>query len=266
MGDQGRLYVNDDVVPAYKKVIHYADLILPNQFEAEYVSFRGNWVGCDLTSINRVLSGIKITSLSSLAEAITVIHKTYSIPHIIITSVQLSKFSSSSTPSPNSLTIIGSTTRSDGSPRLFRVDVPVLDCYFSGTGDMFAALTVCRLREAVFAAGPDLRTTKSWVSPDEVAATDLPLAKSTVKVLASMHSVLEKTLEARDVELRAISASADTTAPGASSEEERQKEDNLRRSKAAEVRLIRHTRFLREPTVEFEAKEWRKEDLPLSLQ
>jgi pyridoxine kinase len=35
MGDQGRLYVNDDVVPAYKNIIHHADLILPNQFEAE---------------------------------------------------------------------------------------------------------------------------------------------------------------------------------------------------------------------------------------
>ena len=37
MGDQGKLYVSDDVVPAYKKIIRYADLILPNQFEAEYV-------------------------------------------------------------------------------------------------------------------------------------------------------------------------------------------------------------------------------------
>lgn len=35
MGDQGRLYVNEDVVPAYKKIIRHADLILPNQFEAE---------------------------------------------------------------------------------------------------------------------------------------------------------------------------------------------------------------------------------------
>lgn len=38
MGDQGRLYVNPDVVPAYKSVIRHADLILPNQFEAEYVA------------------------------------------------------------------------------------------------------------------------------------------------------------------------------------------------------------------------------------
>ena len=40
MGDQGRLYVNEDVVPAYKDLIRDADLILPNQFEAEYVSAR----------------------------------------------------------------------------------------------------------------------------------------------------------------------------------------------------------------------------------
>jgi pyridoxal/pyridoxine/pyridoxamine kinase len=32
-----------------------------------------------------------------------------------------------------------------------RVDVPALDCFFSGTGDMFAALTVARLSEAVSA-------------------------------------------------------------------------------------------------------------------
>lgn len=36
MGDQGRLYVNEDVVPAYKALLKDADLILPNQFEAEY--------------------------------------------------------------------------------------------------------------------------------------------------------------------------------------------------------------------------------------
>jgi pyridoxine kinase len=35
MGDQGQLYVNEDVVPAYKNIICHADLILPNQFEAE---------------------------------------------------------------------------------------------------------------------------------------------------------------------------------------------------------------------------------------
>ena len=35
MGDNGTLYVAEDVVPAYKLLIPHADLILPNQFEAE---------------------------------------------------------------------------------------------------------------------------------------------------------------------------------------------------------------------------------------
>lgn len=35
MGDNGKLYVAEDVPPAYKNLIKDADLILPNQFEAE---------------------------------------------------------------------------------------------------------------------------------------------------------------------------------------------------------------------------------------
>ena len=157
------------------------------------------------------------------------------MPHVIITSVQLFKLSQSgSTPSPpeNFLTVIGSTTRSDGSPRLFRVDVPALDCFFSGTGDMFAALTVARLSEAVSAVD-GLRATKSWVSPDDVAATDLPLASSTVKVLSSMHSVLERTLESRDAEL----AVAVPAREGEASAEELEKRDYLRRPRLLRLGL-----------------------------
>ncbi|KAJ5678476.1 uncharacterized protein N7477_004109 [Penicillium maclennaniae] len=247
MGDQGRLYVNDDVVPAYKEIIQHADLILPNQFEAE------------------VLSGIKITSLATLAEAMTAIHRIYSIPHVIITSVQLFKLSQSgNTPSPpkNYLTVIGSTTQCDGSPRLFRIDVPALDCFFSGTGDMFAALMVARLREAVINAGEGLQNTRSWVSPDSVPASDLPLARATVKVLASMHSILERTMEARNAEL----AAAVPGQNGDLSSEEQQKRDHLRRTKAAEVRLVRNTRFLWDPLVTFEVQQWSKEDLPTQMQ
>lgn len=211
----------------------------------------------------RVLSGIKITSLATLAEAITAIHRIYSVPHVIITSVQLSKLSQSGctpTPPENFLTVIGSTTQSDGSPRLFRVDVPALDCFFSGTGDMFAALMVARLREAVAAAGDGLQSTASWVSPDSVSATTLPLAQATLKVLSSMHSVLERTMEARNAELAKIAL--DTTQSEGLSAEEQQKQDYLRRTKAAEVRLVRNVQFLRDPLVQFEAQEWRKEDLP----
>lgn len=35
MGDNGKLYVAPDVVPAYRGLLEHADLILPNQYEAE---------------------------------------------------------------------------------------------------------------------------------------------------------------------------------------------------------------------------------------
>ena len=35
IGDEGRIYVSEAVVPAYKALLRDADLILPNQFEAE---------------------------------------------------------------------------------------------------------------------------------------------------------------------------------------------------------------------------------------
>ena len=37
MGDNGKLYIPEDEVPEYKRLLREADLILPNQFEAEYV-------------------------------------------------------------------------------------------------------------------------------------------------------------------------------------------------------------------------------------
>lgn len=42
MGDEGKIYVSEEVVPAYKNLLKDADLILPNQFEAEYVKNASN--------------------------------------------------------------------------------------------------------------------------------------------------------------------------------------------------------------------------------
>ena len=35
MGDDGQIYVSEAVVPIYKTLLRDADLILPNQFEAQ---------------------------------------------------------------------------------------------------------------------------------------------------------------------------------------------------------------------------------------
>ncbi|KAL8733825.1 MAG: hypothetical protein Q9166_001813 [cf. Caloplaca sp. 2 TL-2023] len=221
MGDEGRIYVSEDVVPAYKGLLRDADLILPNQFEAE------------------LLSDVKITSTSDLIDAIIKLHKDHRIPHIIVTSVRFDL-------SSPVISVVGSTSRADGSPRLFKIDIPALDCFFSGTGDMFAALIVVRLREAVRDEG--LSATKSWQSPDEADALDLPLAKATEKVLGSMHEILEKTKMARDVELEKMSG------PQGALEKDSEKRLHLRKTKAAEVRLVRNLEDLRRPNVKHRAQ------------
>lgn len=188
-----------------------------------------------------MLSEIKITSLSSLAEAVSKLHKTHRIPHIIVTSTHLPD-------DPSTMSIIGSTSRSDFSSRLFKIDVPAIDCFFSGTGDMFAALAVVRLREAVTDA--KLNNTKSWVSPDDVKAVDLPLAKAAKKVLGSMHTILSKTKTARDKELEGMGG------PQGAMEREKDSEKRLglRRAKAAEVKVVRCLGDLREPSLDWKVE------------
>ncbi|KAL8953287.1 MAG: hypothetical protein Q9222_000853 [Ikaeria aurantiellina] len=188
--------------------------------------------------------------MSDLAGAIAKIHRDHRIPHVIVTSVRFD-------PSSPALSVIGSSSRTDSSPRLFKIDVPTIDCFFSGTGDMFAALTVVRLREAVFEVG--LSTTKSWRSPDEVEALDLPLAKATEKVVSSMRVILEKTKLARDTELAKMSG------PQGALEKDSEKRLHLRRTKAAEVRLVRNLEDLRKTDVRYQAQlfpEWKAAKLP----
>lgn len=258
----------------------------------------------------RLLSDTPITDLKSIATAIEVLHQKYQVPHVIITSLRLTRdnhtISSRAPTRPNSkagtgthtpsesqplnaaishpstwatsqppeetqaanepepdndvetLTIIGSTATSDHKPRLFRIDTPQLPLFFSGTGDMFAALTIPRLIEAVHAASTpdaDLRTTPSWRSPDNVAANQLPLAKACQKVLASMQAVLTKTAESCHGKMEAYDARVRRVGSGQGVDEdgdedvdaETGKKRHLALMQASEVQVVRHVRDLIEP-------------------
>ncbi|CAJ2501114.1 Uu.00g039670.m01.CDS01 [Anthostomella pinea] len=272
MGDNGKIYVAEDVVPAYQDLIHHADLILPNQFEAE------------------LLSGVKITDSATLERAIEVLHEKYNLPHIVITSVSFPLSASqapslagsrahspapaapgspqqSRAPQTRTMSVVGSTRTSDRRPRLFKIHFPVFDCYFSGTGDMFAALMVVRMREAVCnnGGGPEggVLNTESWLSPDGVDALDLPLAHAAEKVLASMHEVLARTCEAMPKEMEAAVARLrrkggvgqnGAQQEGKNGEELDEKTLHLLRSRAAELNLSRNLACLRDPTVAYRAE------------
>lgn len=115
---------------------------------------------------------------------------------------------------------------------------------------MFAALILVRLREAAQAAS--LGAVKGWISPDEVAGVELPLAKAAEKVMGSMHAVLVKTKRTRDRLLQAYTTTngGDTdTDEGASQERMR-----LREANAAEVRVVQCLEELRSPKILFRAE------------
>lgn len=275
-----------------------------------------------------MLSETTITDLDSLAAAIQILHKTYQVPHVIITSLRLtrdnrtvpSRVPSRATSKPTSktasgqatpteiphfdpekthpasqssqnidfeqldtekahpaatsrplepdassskppqepdeevknITIIGSTATSDFKPRLFRIDTPELPLFFSGTGDMFAALTIPRLIEAVHASStPDsnLASTPSWRSPDAVPAADLPLAKACQKVLASMQSILNKTTATCHEKMAAydLKAEKEGVGRGKEAEDEKSKKRHLALMEASEVTVPRFIRELVEP-------------------
>ncbi|KAK1636683.1 pyridoxal kinase [Colletotrichum phormii] len=239
MGDNGKLYVAEEVVPAYQSLVEHADLILPNQFEAE------------------LLSGVKITDMQTLQTAIRALHTKYRIPHVVITSVSLA----SPDHPPSHLSVVGSSmSPSTGEPRLFKIVFPAIDAYFSGTGDMFAALMTVRIREAVIAASTStsasvsegqqqLKDRESWLSGDDVDALDLPLAKAAEMVLASMHEVLTQTARG----MHEVVAAAGGDEALAETEEGRTRL-HLLKSKSAELKLVRNLASLREPTVELRAR------------
>ncbi|KPM45475.1 Proliferating cell nuclear antigen [Neonectria ditissima] len=237
MGDNGRLYVAEDVVPAYRSLIHHADLILPNQFEAEYVT------KFPLSSSNPRPSSCALTYIR-LEAAFRLMHDKFKVPHIVITSVNLD----APDQPPSHLSVIGSSMTSTGKARLFKIVFPSIDCYFSGTGDMFAALMVIRMREAVYHASGEVRFTPSWLSDDSVPAVELPLAKAAEKVLASMHEVLSKTS-------KGMTKVVDRTIDDMALEDRvNDKKVHLVRSKAAELQLVRNLDCLRSPSTQFTAK------------
>jgi pyridoxine kinase len=237
-----------------------------------------------------LLSETPITDLSSIAAAIQVLHKTYQVPHVIITSLRLTRdnytipLRTSSEPTSTShtgthtpsdpqqrdaakshpstwsttsgelnqneaenLTIIGSTSTSDFSPRLFRIDTPQLPLFFSGTGDMLAALIIPRLIEAVQAT-PDLSSKASWKSPDDVTAEDLPLAKACQKVLASMQAILAKTAESCQEKMKLYDERAEKEGRrGEEKDEEVVKKRHLALMNASEVKVVRYVKDMVDP-------------------
>ncbi|KTW29257.1 pyridoxal kinase [Pneumocystis carinii B80] len=200
LGDERGFYVSPDVIPTYKQLIPMSDLITPNQFEAE------------------LLSGQKITSIESLTSCLECLHKNHSLKHVVITSVQFDN-------DKENLYIIGSSCKSDYTPRAVKIKVPYYKQILSGVGDLFSALLLGRFN-----------TNIKLLPSDEIPAISLPLTIALEIVVSSVQSVIRNTLNSIE------KASVD--------------QDKLSKAevaKLAELNIIQSQDCLKNPNIEFKA-------------
>ncbi|QCD98486.1 pyridoxine kinase [Vigna unguiculata] len=113
MGDEGKLYVPQELVSVYReKVVPVASMLTPNQFEAE------------------LLTGFRIQSEAQGREACRLLHAA-GPSKVIITSINID----------GNLLLIGSHQKEKGEPpRQFKIVIPKIPAYFTGTGDLMTAL------------------------------------------------------------------------------------------------------------------------------
>ncbi|CAG9102462.1 unnamed protein product [Plutella xylostella] len=109
MGDNGKMYVPADILPVYRDVVvPLADILTPNQFEAEQ------------------LTGVKVNNLDDALRAIQVLHDK-GVKTVVLSSSDLG----------DEDTMIGIAS-SHGS--CYTIEIPKIKASYVGTGDLFAAL------------------------------------------------------------------------------------------------------------------------------
>ncbi|KAG7282929.1 hypothetical protein CRUP_018429, partial [Coryphaenoides rupestris] len=121
MGDHGAMYVPEMLLPVYRdKVVPVADLLTPNQFEAE------------------LLTGRKMKTEKEAIEILDLLHQ-MGPGTVVLTSTDLpSKLGDQFLVAFGSQRLV----KPDGtsSNQKIRMDIPKVDAVFVGTGDLFAAM------------------------------------------------------------------------------------------------------------------------------
>ncbi|KAF4520683.1 hypothetical protein B566_EDAN006359 [Ephemera danica] len=128
MGDNGKMYVPESLLPIYRdRIVPLADIITPNQYEAE------------------LLTGISITCVDDAWRAIQLLHEKG--PRTVV-------LSSTELGSEDSLLGLASSRTEGGNYTRVSIKIPKFPANFTGTGDLFAALFLSWMSHS----GGDLKT------------------------------------------------------------------------------------------------------------
>ena len=124
LGDNGKLYVPAELVEIYREeIVPLATVLTPNQSEAE------------------LLTGMTITNEEEALAACAALHDA-GPPSAVLTSLDLLESGEHDRSGPSRITLLGSTAEPQerGCGSKFRIVVPRIPSYFTGTGDLCAAL------------------------------------------------------------------------------------------------------------------------------
>lgn len=116
LGDDGRLYVHEDVVQLYiERVLPLATLLTPNAFELGLLTER------------------KITTREEAFAACDFLHDKYSIPTVVVTGT---RFESGA----DTVAVLVSAEGDRKDPKRFALEAEFIEGSFTGTGDLLTAL------------------------------------------------------------------------------------------------------------------------------
>lgn len=238
MGDMGRgMYVAPEVLPTYQQLLPYSTIITPNQFEAQ------------------ALTGVEISNLASLKKVIWTLHTQHKVQHVIITSVELPRqdlaaIGAQSLLQDNTVPMmlqVGSsyTVGNDEQSRLsmsehdlqiWMIEFPEVQGYFSGVGDMFAALTLGRFQPSLSAAPSNGTSGTIPLSP---------IARASELAIASLQGILKNTCKVID------QLDTSLAAPPTFKDEAQQRVDTMRKR---ELRVIQSRGDIENPVIQHHAK------------
>lgn len=135
---------------------------------------------------------MKISNEEEALAAIQILHSQYRIKHVIITSLNTQQ-------DPDKIILIGSSQTTESS-KAFRITVPKIDRYFTGTGDLFACNTsILQVLISALVTG--------W------SARGDSLIVACEKAVNSLQAVLQRTFQENSKELRLIQSKEDICNP-----------------------------------------------------
>jgi len=219
MGDDGRIYVSQAVIPIYKNLLTQATCTTPNYFEAE------------------LLTDVKIVDAASLRLALSLFHQRYGIPHVIISAValpleqirSLGLSTDGSDEDAKWLVCAGSSQTSSGSSVAFGLAFPQLAEHYEGVGDVFSSLV-----------------TAHFDSPEGSADSVSPLAHTAELAIGSLQGILLRT---RENALRVANNEASIVVPRSGETGE----ERVRRLRTVELRLIQSAPDILHPNIRHRA-------------